>query len=164
MALLVIAAKDLPQPEEDAPAGPERPLELPAAVVEQADAALADPAKFVRSKDDRRAACVHCTGTNGVAQCSPLASGPVLAPAQFAWLKLVDRALWYFASFTRLRDRGLRSLPPSQPASGGRGSRGTIGPRNVPPGSQLSRPSVRARTFGGDPASGGRGRAIQQHF
>jgi intracellular multiplication protein IcmP len=94
MALLVIAAKDLPQPEEDAPAGPERPLELPAAVVEQADAALADPAEFVEAKTIAGRHAYTAPALMALLNAARLRAG-VLAPAQFAWLKLVDRALWY---------------------------------------------------------------------
>ena len=94
MALLVIAAKDLPQPEEDAPAGPERPLELPAAVVEQADAALADPAKFVEARTIAGRHAYTAPALMALLNAARLRAG-VLAPAQFAWLKLVDRALWY---------------------------------------------------------------------
>lgn len=94
MALLVIAAKDLPQPEEDAPAGPERPLELPAAVVEQADAALADPAEFVEARTIAGRHAYTAPALMALLNAARLRAG-VLAPAQFAWLKLVDRALWY---------------------------------------------------------------------
>ena len=112
LALLVIAAKGLPKPEKDAPAGPERPLELPAATVEHADAALADPAKFAEAKMIAGRHAYTTPALMALLNAARVRAG-VLAPAQFAWLSLVDRELWAWASFARLRDRGLWPLPPS---------------------------------------------------
>ena len=136
MALLVIAAKDLPQPEEDAPAGPERSLELPAAIVEQADAALADPGEFAEAKMIAGRHAYTAAALMALLNAARVRAG-VLAPAQFAWLKLVDRALWY--ALHSLGYQTEATAVTSIPTRVRRlGERGTIGPQNVPPGGQLS--------------------------
>ena len=94
LALLVIAAKGLPQREKDAPAGPERPLKLPSAAVEHADAALADPAAFAEAKMISRRHAYTAPALMALLNAARVRAG-VLAPAQFSWLRLVDRALWY---------------------------------------------------------------------
>jgi intracellular multiplication protein IcmP len=94
VALLVIAAKGLPKPEDDAPAGPERPLDFPAAAVERAGMALADPAEFAEAKMIAERHAYTAPALMALLNAARLRAG-VLAPAQFAWLRLVDRALWY---------------------------------------------------------------------
>jgi intracellular multiplication protein IcmP len=79
---------------DDEPDGPEDPLCFPDASVIKADAALRDfevlaPAAAVAA----RHGYAH-TAVMGLLNEARLKAG-VLAPAQFVWLKLVDRRLWY---------------------------------------------------------------------
>ncbi|MDB5399279.1 MAG: hypothetical protein JWQ55_1297 [Rhodopila sp.] len=92
--LLGILSAGLAEPGKDQPEGPEDPLVLPEAVVAQADAILRDyqictPAELVASNHG----FTH-PALMSLLNASRLASG-VMAPGQFAWLKLVDRAFWY---------------------------------------------------------------------
>jgi len=79
---------------DDAPEGPEAPLILPDAEVGKVDAALRDfdvvtPAAAVAAQHGY----AH-TALMALLNQARLEAG-VLAPAQFVWLKLVDRRLWY---------------------------------------------------------------------
>ena len=79
---------------DDPPDGPEGPLCFPDAAVIKADATLRDfevlaPAAAVAA----RHGYAH-TAVMGLLNEARLKAG-VLAPAQFVWLKLVDRRLWY---------------------------------------------------------------------
>jgi defect-in-organelle-trafficking protein DotC len=79
---------------DDAPEGPEAPLSLPGAAVAKVDAALRDfdvltPAASVAARHEY----AH-TALMALLNQARLEAG-VLAPAQFVWLKLVDRRLWY---------------------------------------------------------------------
>jgi intracellular multiplication protein IcmP len=78
----------------DPPEGPEAPLRIPDAAVATADAVLRDfdvltPAVSIAT----RHGYAH-TALMALLNEARLAAG-VLAPAQFVWLKLVDRRLWY---------------------------------------------------------------------
>jgi intracellular multiplication protein IcmP len=80
--------------DEDKPEGPDAPLALPASVVMEVDAILrdwelVDPALAVAN----RHAYTH-TALMALLNAARLRTG-VLGPGQFAWLKLVDRPLWY---------------------------------------------------------------------
>jgi intracellular multiplication protein IcmP len=79
---------------QDEPEGPDTWLALPASVGAEADAFLSDgelvtPALAIAN----RHAYAH-TALMGLLNQARLRGG-VLAPGQFAWLKLVDRPLWY---------------------------------------------------------------------
>ena len=92
--LLGTASAGLSGQDTDPAVGPEALLGLCAATIEQADALLRDyqiraPAELIASNH----AYTH-TALMGLLNESRRASG-VLAPGQFAWLKLVDRPLWY---------------------------------------------------------------------
>jgi intracellular multiplication protein IcmP len=80
--------------DQDKPAGPDTPLALPASVAAEADALLGDgelvmPALAIAN----RHAYTHTALMELLNQAR--LRGGVLAPGQFAWLKLVDRPLWY---------------------------------------------------------------------
>jgi len=79
---------------QDKPEGPDAPLALPASSVAEADALLVEgelvtPALAIVN----RHAYAH-TALMELLNTARLRAG-VLAPGQFAWLKLVDRPLWY---------------------------------------------------------------------
>jgi intracellular multiplication protein IcmP len=80
--------------DQDKPEGPDAPLALPASARAAADAFLGDgelvtPALAISN----RHAYAH-TALMELLNTARLRAG-VLAPGQFAWLKLVDRPLWY---------------------------------------------------------------------
>jgi intracellular multiplication protein IcmP len=80
--------------DQDKPEGPDAPLALPASARAVADAFLGDgelvtPALAISN----RHAYAH-TALMELLNTARLRAG-VLAPGQFAWLKLVDRPLWY---------------------------------------------------------------------
>jgi intracellular multiplication protein IcmP len=80
--------------DQDKQEGPETPLALPVSVVAEADAFLGDgelvtPALAIAN----RHAYAHIA-LMALLNTARLRAG-VLAPGQFAWLKLVDRPLWY---------------------------------------------------------------------
>jgi intracellular multiplication protein IcmP len=80
--------------DRDEPEGPDAPLALPASIVAEADAVLRDW-ELVRPAlaSANRHAYTH-TALMALLNAARLRAG-VLAPVQFAWLKLVDRPLWY---------------------------------------------------------------------
>ena len=84
----------VPTSSADMPEGPDTPLELSADAVAQADLVLRD--FDVLSPASAVAACHGYTHTAlmGLLNAARLKAG-VLAPAQFVWLRLVDRDLWY---------------------------------------------------------------------
>jgi len=94
LALLGDLSESLALAPGEREAGPERPLAFPAAVVATADA-------YLRDQETVRPAlnCAARHGYTAPALMSVLTEARrrsgVLAPAQFAWLKLVDRRLWY---------------------------------------------------------------------
>jgi intracellular multiplication protein IcmP len=80
--------------DQDKPAGPDTPLAFPASVCAEAEAFLGDwevlkPALAIAN----RHAYTH-TALMELLNQARLRAG-VLGPGQFAWLKLVDRPLWY---------------------------------------------------------------------
>jgi intracellular multiplication protein IcmP len=80
--------------DHDKPEGPDAPLTLSAAVIAHADAILRDP-ELLRPAVAvaNRHAYTH-PALMALLNQARLRAG-VLAPGQFAWLKLVDRLLWY---------------------------------------------------------------------
>ncbi|WP_158931432.1 hypothetical protein [Acidisphaera sp. S103] len=94
--LLGELSEALADPGNETSAGPASPLVLPRAVVTKVDALLATLSFDIRSPAERAATAHAYThpALMSLLNASRLAAG-VLAPAQFAWLKLVDRPLWY---------------------------------------------------------------------
>jgi intracellular multiplication protein IcmP len=94
--LLGDLSEALADPGEETHAGPTTPLVLPLAMVEKVDAILASLSFDIRSPAERIMAAHAYThpALMSLLNESRLAAG-VLAPAQFAWLKLIDRPLWY---------------------------------------------------------------------
>jgi len=93
-ALLGDLAESLPARDKEARVGPEQPLTFPAAVIARADAVLAEhtiaaPALAIADRHGFTAPALMSLLTE-----ARLRAG-VLAPAQFTFLKLVDRRLWY---------------------------------------------------------------------
>ena len=95
LALLGAASQSLAGSASDLPEGPAVPLQLPAPIVSQADVILAgrpDLLALAAAHTDRHA-WAH-PALMSLLNAARLRAG-VLAPAHFAWLKLVDRHLWY---------------------------------------------------------------------
>lgn len=94
--LLGEMSKSLADPGKETSAGPAAPLVLPQTAIAKSDALLATSDFEIRSPAERIAAAHAYTSPAlmSLLNESRLAAG-VLAPAQFAWLKLVDRPLWY---------------------------------------------------------------------
>ena len=94
--LLGELSEALADPGKETDAGPAVPLVLPHAMVGKVDATLGSLDSEVRLPADRVAAAHAYThpALMTLLNEARLAAG-VLAPAQFAWLKLVDRPLWY---------------------------------------------------------------------
>jgi intracellular multiplication protein IcmP len=93
LALLGDISEALPRENTPQASGPEAPLKVPEAIITRADAIL-------RSDDLARSAEIAARhGFTAPAMMSVLCEarlrGGVLAPAQFNFLKLVDRRLWY---------------------------------------------------------------------
>ena len=79
---------------QDAPEGPDKPLTLSAAAIAEADAQIPDYTVMTPAhRIAQRHAYTH-TALMALLNEARRQAG-VLAPAQFAWLKLVDRPLWY---------------------------------------------------------------------
>ena len=93
--LLGTCSLALAEGDRDDPAGPAAPLPLPKALVSSVDALLADKANLVIPALDiaDRHAWTH-PALMSVLNAARIKAG-VLPPALFAWLKLVDRPLWY---------------------------------------------------------------------
>ena len=93
LQLLGTLAAGLGDQAEDRAEGPDKPLALDRAVVAQADAILSG----MNAEDARGVASRHAYTTPAMMELLVEARrrAGVLAPAQFAWLKLVDRRLWY---------------------------------------------------------------------
>ena len=94
LKLLGDLAESLPAGHKEDRAGPEHPLAFPASLVAVADRWLRDPevaqpSLAIATRHGFTAPALMSVLTN-----ARLRSG-VLAPAQFAFLKLVDRRLWY---------------------------------------------------------------------
>ena len=93
LQLLGTLAAGLGDQGEDRAEGPDKPLALDRAVVAQADAILSG----MNAEDARGVASRHAYTNPAMMELLVEARrrAGVLAPAQFAWLKLVDRRLWY---------------------------------------------------------------------
>jgi len=94
LGLLGNLSASLANSDQDKPEGPDTPLALPESVVPGADILLGDgelatPALAIAN----RHAYTHTALMELLNQAR--LRGGVLAPGQFAWLKLVDRPLWY---------------------------------------------------------------------
>ncbi len=94
LALLGHASAAFPEPAGDQPAGPDHALELPSAVIAEADHRLRSSAAFEAAQTVAGRHAYTATALMALLSAARLRSG-VLAPGQFAWLKLVDRGLWY---------------------------------------------------------------------
>ncbi len=92
--LLELVSAALAEDDASLPDGPVEPLAMPAEAVAHATALTNDPAAF---KDARDIAGRHAHTSPALMSLLNAARRRhgVLAPAQFAWLKLVDRPLWY---------------------------------------------------------------------
>ena len=94
--LLGLISQALADPFKETGAEPASPLVVPATVIAKIDARLATLNFEIRSPAERLAGAHAYThpAIMSLLNESRLKAG-VLAPAQFAWLKLVDRPLWY---------------------------------------------------------------------
>ena len=110
---LGLLSESLPRDRRDGPAGPERALAFSAEAVGIADRVLAEVAIAGPALD---AMGRHFFTTPGLmsALCEARLRGGVLAPAQFAFLKLVDRRLWYALHSLGFEVDGPRAPHPSQ--------------------------------------------------
>jgi intracellular multiplication protein IcmP len=79
---------------KEGPQGPTTPLPFPNALVVQADALLKHPGLAEPATAIARGHAYTAPALMSLLNTARLTSG-VLPPAQFAWLKLVDRRLWY---------------------------------------------------------------------
>jgi intracellular multiplication protein IcmP len=103
----------LGDPDQDKPEGPDAPLALPASAVAAADAILRDGALInpALSVADRHA--YTRPALMSLLNSARLRAG-VLAPGQFAWLRLVDRPLWYALASLGFETEGIgRYLHPN---------------------------------------------------
>ena len=93
LQLLGTIAAGLGDQAEDRPEGPDKPLALDRAVVARADTILSG----MDAEDARGVASRHAYTNPALMELLVEARrrAGVLAPAQFAWIKLVDRRLWY---------------------------------------------------------------------
>jgi intracellular multiplication protein IcmP len=94
LSLLGDASAALGSQDEAQPSGPDQPLALPASILAKADALIADPKGLVEARAVTARHAYATTAMMTLLNTARLHAG-VLAPAQFAWLKLVDRSLWY---------------------------------------------------------------------
>ena len=74
--------------------GPDQALALPASILAKVDALIADPKGLAEARAVTARHAYATTAMMTLLNAARLHAG-VLAPAQFAWLKLVDRSLWY---------------------------------------------------------------------
>jgi intracellular multiplication protein IcmP len=106
LRLLGDLSASLVNSDEDKPEGPDTPLALPASAGAEADAFLGDgelvrPALVIANHH----AYTH-TALMELLNAARLRAG-VLAPSQFAWLKMVDRPLWYALHSLGFESEGL---------------------------------------------------------
>ena len=80
--------------DEAQQSGPDQALALPASILAKADALIADPKGLAEARAVTARHAYATTAMMTLLNTARLHAG-VLAPAQFAWLKLVDRSLWY---------------------------------------------------------------------
>jgi intracellular multiplication protein IcmP len=94
LRLLGDLSASLANSDQDEPEGPDTPLALPESVVAEADTLIGDGELVMPTLAiANRHAYTH-TALMQLLNAARLRGG-VLAPGQFAWLKLVDRPLWY---------------------------------------------------------------------
>lgn len=94
LKLLGEASAALDARKSEDKSGPERYLAIPEAVNARVNALLADPRSFEAAMKVAAQHAHTVPALMTVLNVARLRAG-VLAPAQFAWLKLVDRSLWY---------------------------------------------------------------------
>jgi intracellular multiplication protein IcmP len=94
LRLLGLLSGSLDGQGQDRPEGPDKPLMLAAAAISAADAELPDYAVMTPARRIAARYAYTNTALMGLLTEARRQAG-VLAPAQFAWLKLVDRPLWY---------------------------------------------------------------------
>jgi intracellular multiplication protein IcmP len=94
LAFLGDLAASLPRGKRDGPAGPDAALEIPTVIVTRADKILV--------QFDAVQACADIAGRHAFTApalmsvlCEARLKAGVLAPAQFGFLKLIDRRLWF---------------------------------------------------------------------
>ncbi|WP_158803510.1 hypothetical protein [Acidisoma sp. L85] len=92
--LLFALSEALPKGSPSETAGPEAAYEIPASVIARADAALDTRGIFERTDKIASGHAYTVPALMSVLTAARRRSG-VLAPAQFACLKLIDRSLWY---------------------------------------------------------------------
>jgi intracellular multiplication protein IcmP len=92
--LLGLLSEGLAVGKSDGGDGPKKPLAFDSKTLAVADRALADTGVAVRALEIMDAHHFATPGLMSVLNAARLKSG-VLSPAQFAFLKLVDRRLWY---------------------------------------------------------------------
>jgi intracellular multiplication protein IcmP len=92
--LLASASLALDDGEHDKPEGPPAPLSLPESVLALAESFLKEPGWFTESAALAAGHGFETTALMTVLNAARTKAG-VLPPAQFAWLKLIDRRLWY---------------------------------------------------------------------
>jgi intracellular multiplication protein IcmP len=112
--LLGLLSEGLPVGKGDDGAGPDRPLAFDAMTLAVVDRVLADMSVTGWAFDVMEKHHFTTPGLMSVLNAARLRSG-VLAPAQFAFLKLVDRHLWYALHGLGFESDGLIAHPhPSQ--------------------------------------------------
>jgi intracellular multiplication protein IcmP len=113
IALLGEISASLDATTGEGPTGPVTHLRLPEAAVKQADALLADRSMFSAAEQAAARHAYTAPALMTVLNIARLRAG-VLAPAQFAWLKLVDRPLWYALQSLGFESEGIgRYLHPN---------------------------------------------------
>jgi intracellular multiplication protein IcmP len=112
--LLGLLSEGLPVDKTDSGDGPEKPLAFDPKTLAVADRVLAETKAAVWAIEIMDAHHFTTPGLMSVLNAARLRSG-VLAPAQFAFLKLVDRRLWYALHALGFESDGLLAHPhPSQ--------------------------------------------------
>ncbi|WP_294532811.1 hypothetical protein [uncultured Rhodoblastus sp.] len=110
LELLGLLSSSLPFNKRDGVAGPENPLCFSKEIIELADRVLNDAA-IVRKALDGMARHFYTTTGLMTVLCEARARAGALAPAQFAFLKLVDRELWFALHSLGFESEGRRDHP-----------------------------------------------------
>lgn len=92
--LLGLVSSRLSTAEAGRPEGPATQLDIPPEIVTDATALAKDPDVFKEARDVAASHAYTTPALMSLLNAARCRHG-VLAPAQFAWLKLVDRPLWY---------------------------------------------------------------------
>lgn len=106
LQLLGEASAALDADKGEGKAGPDRYLQLPVRVTARVDALLADARSFEAAAAVAAGHAYTVPALMSVLNVARLRAG-VLAPAQFAWLKLLDRSLWYALQSLGFESEGL---------------------------------------------------------